>query len=161
MRWSSQDCVPLWYNCTSSSPKCLSREFGNWNLEASIAFWTLFVLGTHHLILGYEKSRLSMNHAEGGIYTLQHSFRSQSRQFVVSTIDLPYTLQSRNLVLSQEGNTFLHENRSEDQKHDLNLLHVPWKNLGCPCESRLLIHKSISPEWMVLHLHAWSDTKFP
>ena len=161
MRWSSQDCVLLWYNCTSSSPKCLLREFGNWNLEASIAFWTLFVLGTHHLILGYEKARSSMNHVEEGIYTLQHSFHSQLRQFIVSTTDLPYTLQSRNLVLSQEGNTFLHEIRSEDQKRDLNLLHVPWKNLGYPCGSRLLAHKSISPEWMVLHSRAWSDTKFP
>ena len=66
-----------------------------------------------------------MNHAEGGIYTLQHSFRSQLKQFIVSTTDLPYTLQSRNLVLSQEGNTFLHEIRNEDQKHDLSLLHAP------------------------------------
>ena len=66
-----------------------------------------------------------MNHAEGGIYTLQRSFRSQSKQFIVSTTDLPYTLQSRNLVLSQEGNTFLHEIRSEDRRRDLNLLRVP------------------------------------
>ena len=161
MRWSSQDCALQWYSCISSSPKYLSREFRNWNWEASIASWTLFVLGKHHLILGYEKARSGKNHAVGGTYTLQHSFRSQSKQSIISTTDLPYTLQSRNLVLSQEGNTFLHEIRSEDQRRDLNLLHVPWKNLGCPCESRLLIHKSISPEWMVLHSRAWSDTRFP
>ena len=66
-----------------------------------------------------------MNHAEGGIYTLQRSFRSLSRQFTVSTTDLPYTLQSRNLVLGREGNTFHRENRSEGHKHDLDRLHVP------------------------------------